>query len=338
MSIEVVLHPMNATRDQLRRFLEQRGYQTTAHLWDWPKGSLNYHWFDETDYRSFTGVEATIYPPTDENELKKLVPCEWALHTRTREFASPVDKEEQNALIRSARKLFGGSFYNDWQGKNRYTPIEKDRRDAPARGIYLAYEFVSYNITAVRFALPEPNEGLEKLVGTKLEALATVDPTRVLYNALIPFAVAALEYFFSQCFKILLRYDTAARKRLGQQTRKIELSDALAIESGTKGIEDVISDWYSFQNISSIHNAFSDWFGIDFWKLLRKRKKVGRRISMLESRLNQLIEFRHGVIHRLSIDVEIRKQQIQEILDLALAVIDVFVDHLEKNHGKCIRD
>ena len=92
------------------------------------------------------------------------------------------------------------------------------------------------------------------------------------------------------------------------------------------------------RNISSIHNAFSDWFGIDFWKLLRQRKKVGRRISLLESRLNQLIEFRHGVVHRLSIDVEIRKQQIQEVLDLALAVIEVFIDHLEKNNGKCIRD
>jgi hypothetical protein len=198
-------------------------------------------------------------------------------------------------------------------------------------------EFVSGNIRAVRFALPEPHAGFEKLVDTELEALATGDPTRILYNALVPFAVAALEHFFSQSFKILLRYETAARKRLEKQTRKVELSDVLAIESGTKSIEDVISDWYSFQSISGIHNAFSDWFGIDFWNLLRKRKKVGRRISVLENRLNQLIELRHGVIHRLSIDVGMRKQHIQEVLDLALAVIEVFVDHLETDHGKCIR-
>jgi len=338
MSIEVVLHPRNATRDQLRRFLVQRGYRATRHLWDWPKGSLNYYWFDDTDYRSFVGVEANIYPPTKENQLEELGYCDWALHTRTREFASPVDKEEQNAVIRLARKMVGGSFYNDRHGKNRYTPTEKDRRDAPARGIYLTYELVTQDITAVRFALPEPTEGMEKLVGTKLEALSTADPVRVLYNALVPFAVAALEHFFSQCFKILLRYDKAARKRIEKQTRKVELSDVLAIEVGAKTIEDVIADWYSFQNISSIHNAFSDWFGIDFWKLLRQRKKVGRRISLLESRLNQLIEFRHGVVHRLSIDVEMRKQQIQEVLDLALAVIEVFVDHLEKNNGKCIHD
>lgn len=338
MSIEIILHPRNATRDQLRQFLEERGYRPTDHLWDWPKGSLNYHWFDRSDYRSFDGVEATIYPPTDEKDLKKLGQCGWALHTRTRSSGSPADKQQQNETIRAARRKFGGSFYNDWHGKDRYTPVHQDGRDAPARGIYLAYEFVTHNISAVRLALPEPNEGLEKLVGTKLEALATVDPTRVLYNALVPFAVAALERFFSQTFKILLRYDSTAKKRLEKHTRRVELADVLAIEARTRTIEDVVTDWYSFQNIASIHNAFSEWFGIDFWKLLRQRKKIGKRVSLLENRLDQLIKFRHSVVHGLFIDVEMRKQQIQEVLDLALAVIDVFVDYLEKSRGKRIRD
>ena len=40
-----------------------------------------------------------------------------------------------------------------------------------------------------------------------------------------------------------------------------------------------MADWYSFQNIASIHTAFSDWFGIEFWKLLRRRRKIGKRIA-----------------------------------------------------------
>jgi hypothetical protein len=337
VSIEIILHPQRASRDELRQFLADRQFKPTDHLWDWPKGSLNYHWFDHTHCRSFDGVEATIYPPSAEQQ-EKLGQCEWALHTRTRAFASPADKEQQNKIVRAARQKFDGSFYNDWYSKNRYTQVEPDSRDAVARGIYLAYEFVTHNIRAVRHALPEPNEGLEKLVATKLEALATADPTRVLYNALVPFSVAALEHFFSQCFKILLRYDPRARERLKQQTRKIDLADVLAIKAGTKTIEDVIADWYSFQNIASIHTAFSDWFGIDFWKLLRRRRKIGRRIALLESHLNQLIEFRHGIVHRLSLNIELRKPQIEELLDIALAIIDTFVDHLEKGMGKSIRD
>jgi len=165
-----------------------------------------------------------------------------------------------------------------------------------------------------------------------------MDPTRVFYNALVPFAVAALERFFSETFKIMLRYDPSAKKRLAKQTRRIELVDVLAIEARTKTIEDVVADWYSFQNIASIQNAFSEWFNIDFWKLLRRRKEIGKRISLLENRLDQLIQHRHSVVHVLFIDVEMRKQQIQEVLDRTLAVINVFVDHLEKSRGQHIRD
>jgi hypothetical protein len=146
-----------------------------------------------------------------------------------------------------------------------------------------------------------------------------------------------LEHFFSQCFKILLRYELRAQNRLKQQTRKVDMTDVLAIQSGEKTIEDVVADWYSFQNIASIQNAFFDWFGIDVWKLLRRRRKIGKTLPILERRLNQLIEFRHGIVHRLSLDIELRKQQIQEILDVALAVIDTFVDYLEKHRGRPLR-
>lgn len=337
MSIEIRFHPKNASRDDLRLLLDGLGFKPTSHLWDWPKGSINLHWFEERDFQSFDGVEATIYPPSND-EQNDLGQCAWALHTRTRASASPADKVQQNNVIRLARARFGGNFHNDWYGRNRYTRVQPDARDAAARGIYLAYEYVTDSIRSVRFALPAPNEGLERLVGTELEALATTDPTRVLYNALVPFAVAALEHFFSRCFEILLRYDSKAQARLKQQTKKVDVSDVLAIQSGAKTIESIIADWYSFQNIASIHSAFSDWFGIDFWKLLRRRKKVGKKLPLLESRLDQLIQARHRVVHRLSLDVELSKAQIEEILDLVVAIVDTLVDHLEDSRGKAIRE
>jgi hypothetical protein len=212
VSIEIILHPQRASRDELRQFLVNCRFKQANHLWDWPKHSAHYYWFDDTDYRSFDGVEATVYPPSAE-EQQKLGQCEWALHTRTRASASPADKEQQNKVIRAARQNFGGNFYNDWYGKNRYTKVETDSRDATARGIYLAYEVVTQNIKAVRYALPEPSEGFESLVGTKLEVLATSDPTRVLYNALVPFAVAALEHFLANAsrssFVMIYRQESA---------------------------------------------------------------------------------------------------------------------------------
>ncbi|MFC1999282.1 hypothetical protein ACFLXE_00805 [Chloroflexota bacterium] len=236
------------------------------------------------------------------------------------------------------RKRFGGDFVNDCYGKNRYIPIEPDLRDAIARGIYLSYEHVTSKISAVKYALPEPNEGLEKLVGTELQALARVDPVRVLYNALVPFAVAAIEHFFSQSFKILLIYDDQAQEHLRQQSRKIGVQDVLSIRDGKRTIEDVVTGWYSFQNIASIHAAFNEWFGIDFWSLIRRRKRIGKRIPFLEQRLNQIIEFRHGLVHRFEVDLELRRQDLEQILGLVVALIDIFVDELEKRRGIPIRD
>ena len=106
--------------------------------------------------------------------------------------------------------------------------------------------------------------------------MSRVDPSRAMYNAMVPFAVAAVEHFFSKSFKILLYYDNKAQKSLEEQSRKVDMQDVLEISSGTKTIEDVIADWYSFQNIQSISAAYKDWFGIDLWKILRQKKKSGK--------------------------------------------------------------
>jgi hypothetical protein len=179
---------------------------------------------------------------------------------------------------------------------------------------------------------------MQKLAGTKLESLARADPTRVLYNALVPFALAALEHFFGQTFRIFLRYDNKARQRLLDQTRKVEFPDAMALASNTKSIEDVVADWYSFQNIESIHKAFNEWFGIDIWKLLRQRRKVGRRIDWLEKRLKNLIDFRHGIVHRFEVNLDLDRSGIEELLDLSILLIETFVDYVETSMGENIRD
>ena len=218
VSIEIILYPKAASRDDIADLLKDLGYRLCEHLWDWPEGSLNFHWFESDDFLSYTGVEATVYrPSSDEHELGA---CEWALHTRTNISASPVDKDHQDETIRPARGKFGGDFYNDWYGKNSYTCCESDGRDAVARGIYLAYTDISQNISAIQYGTPQPTEGLENLAGTNLAALAEIDPMRVLYNALVPFAVASLEGFFSRCFKILLRYEPEAEEKSSNRPRK----------------------------------------------------------------------------------------------------------------------
>ncbi len=338
MSIEVTLYPPRAKREQLVAFLKGRGYKPCSHLWNWPKGTVTLHWFESTDFTSFDGVEASVFPPSDKERVK-YGPCSWAIHTRTRSSASEGDRNEQNEAIRLARKEFTGTFYNDWHGKNRYTPVDLDHRTPLARGLYIIHERTIQSLNSVRFTLPHPIPDMQKLVGTELSALARADPTRVLYNALVPFVPAALEHFFSQAFRIFLRYDEKARQRLlTQNARKVDFPDALALAANTKSIEDVVAEWYSFQNIDSIHKAFNEWFGIDIWRLLRQRRKVGKRIDWLENRFKNLIDFRHGIVHRFEIDADLDRAGIEELLDLSVLLIDTFVDHAEASLGENVRD
>jgi hypothetical protein len=338
MSIEVTLYPSQGTRKELVAFLKARRYEPSRHFWEWPTGTVNLHWFEREDYTSFDGVEASVYQPSEEELLKYGGDCKWALHTRTRAGGSAGDRHQQNETIRAARKRFGGNFYNDWYGKNRYTPADASGQTPTARGLYMAYEHTRGIIESVKCALPNPIPSFANLTGTKLATLELSDPSRMLYNGLVPFAVAALEHFFSQAFKILLQYDAGAKKRLASQiSKKVDFADALALSKKEKAIEDIVADWYSFQSLDGIQKAFSEWLDIDIWKLLRQKRKVGRRIDWLEKRFKDLIKFRHGVVHQFEVDPTLTKEGIEEIFDLSISIVDAFIDHIESSRGENIR-
>ena len=201
--------------------------------------------------------------------------------------------------------------------------------------LYLAYESVRESVSAVQYALPDPTPGLQRLVGTDLERLSQMDPQRVLYNALVPFAVAAVEHFLSRSFKVLLEFDPTTRDRYRRLTRKPEMVEAISIAEGEKSIQDVVVRWYNFQNMDRIQKAFGEWLDIDFRATLREKRTIGRRVITLDEEFGRIIEARHGVIHRLHIDRDLQKHDISELLDVAMAVVDAFVDHLESQ--RCIR-
>jgi hypothetical protein len=193
MSIEIVYHPARATKADLKRHLISLGFRPTAHLWEWPKGSVHYHWFERRDYLSFDGVEATIFPVgAEDSDIP--TPLGWALHTRVRSSGSSFDRDQQNHVIRTARKQF------------------------------------------------------------------------------------------------------------------------------------------------SIHKAFQEWLNIDFWSLIRRRRRVGQRVVRLQQRLDEIIESRHGVIHRFEFNRGLRREDLQDILATSLILIETLVDHLERDRNLHIKD
>lgn len=328
MSVVINLYVPSASRSDLRRHLLQSGFSRSKRFTVRPDEAVDFfRWFQSEDYRSFEGVEAVVFGTSD-SERSQFGGGTWSLYTRTRLGASTFDREKQNEVIRTARKAFGGRFLNDCYGVNRYTPIWDDPRTPAGRGIWLLYEEVVDRLEAVSYVLPEEQPAFHDLP-KELAYLRDFDPSRILYNALLPFLLAAIECFFKETFIILLRYDANAKSKIREDRRKIELREVLAISAGERIIEAAIADRYSFQNINQIHNAFDDWLGIDVWKLIRRDRKTERAVRTLEEAVSTLVDHRHDVIHRFTFDPSMDRKALLRFFAAARSLVDLLVSHLE---------
>ncbi|MBK1706560.1 hypothetical protein [Halochromatium glycolicum] len=334
MGRDLTLYPKEATREQLKEYVEGLGFSKCQHFWDWPAGTLNYSWFDDADFKSIDGVSADIYPVSGD-ELD-ITGNEWALHVRNLYSASWHDVKMLNEVLRGARKRFGGTIKGDY-GTNRYAPLWDDDSTPISRGITKVYQHVSQEIRAVKFALPDPihQQTLpdDKKIADFIEFTNSMDPRRTIYNGLVPFAVAMFEYFFSQVFKVLIAYDHTALKKRAEHKQKLDFAVLLEIAGNERTIEDVIASNYTFQNISQLNKAYKDWLGIDVRALLYRKRKIGNTISFLETRVSDIIQYRHGIVHRFEIDRSLTKEKFTHILEAIEKTMAEFVSHLELRYS-----
>ncbi len=326
---DLYLYPNKASRKQLKEYVESIWFTPCEHLWNWPKGTLNYSWFDRLDFKSTDWVSVDIFP-VRENE-REFTQNEWAIHVRNTYSASWHDVYKLNETLRVAKKLFWGNIRGDYW-KNRYAPIWKNDTIPLQRGVSAIYNHVKGQIDAVRFALPKEIishksrwDDMDKVI----DWMNSSDPSRVIYNWLVPFAVSMFEFFFSQVFKILLRYDSSALEKKSSHKQKIEFSEALELERWELSLEDIIASNYSFQNLRRLNEAYNDWFGINIQTILYKRRKIWKSVDFLQERITKIIEYRHGLVHEFAIDREFSKKDYLEVIDTIELCMKEVINFLE---------
>lgn len=334
MGRDVILYPKKASRDDLKKYIEGLGFRKCGHFWDWPKGTLNYFWFDYEDFKSIDGVSADIYPVSGE-ELS-ITGNDWALHVRNLSSASWYDVKMFNDVLRGARKIFGGTIKGDY-GTNRFAPLWKDDSTPISRGISAIYSNVKQETSAVRFALPEPSIKQSEIVDRKIDDFVkftqSMDPSRVLYNGLVPFAVSMFEYFFSHAFQVLIKYDSVALEKRTTHKQKIDFETLLEIEKKEATVENLIARDYTFQNLNQLNKAYKDWLEIDIRKILYKKKKIGKSVTFLENRISDIIKYRHGIVHHFAIDRSLTKEGYIHILEAIEKGIGEFISFVEKKYN-----
>lgn len=344
MSIEIWQFPRSAAKNDLISLLRQLGYLRGTNLfWPGPPGTISLFWDEPRDFKSTSGVDASVFPLDDNGKKVWKTLTNWGLRTRTSVWATSFDQDFQNQTVRRVRKAFGGTFYNDAFGHNRYTVIERHRSIPASRGIYGLLTRLLADLDSLAYTLP-PKKAFV-LAGPKgeikeedettgvLQFTKRFDPDRVLYNALVPFLLATLEHFFRESFEILLMGNTTGLRKLESQGRRVSFTEATALARGDVTIERVASGWYSFQNIESIQKAFREVLDIDIWKRLRRRKKIGNRIPILQQALEGLIEARHGVIHHYAINRDLNRDGFLNLLHLTRILLQSAASEIEKKLG-----
>lgn len=339
MGRDLTLYPNQASKQELKTYIESLGFQKCKHFWDWPDGTLNYSWFDYADFKSIVGVSADVYPLSgDELEVTG---NPWALHVRNRYSASWHDVKMLNDLLRGARRMFGGTIKGDY-GTNRYAPLWEDNSTPISRGVSAVYGHVSQEISSVKFALPDSSiqapdpQDADKKIRDFIELTKSMDPSRVIYNGLVPFAVAMFEHFFSQVFQVLIAYDGHALKKRQSHNTKVAFSTLLEVNSNQRTVEEIVASSYTFQNLDQLNKAYKEWLDIDVRKVLYKKSRIGRSVTFLEHKIADIIQYRHGIVHQFEIDRTLTRDGYLEILAAIEKAMTEFVKYLEVKYSVTI--
>ena len=344
MSIEIFLFPEAGTKSELSNFFVDLGYiKFDNPFWSGSKDALHFFWEDIEDFKSTSGIDASVFELDEQGRAAWEVQSQFCIHTRTSIWASSFDRNYQNETVRRARKKFKGKFFNDHFGINRYIPVDTPISTPASRGLYALTTKLTNELRKLEYSVPTeimetlqwPNGRDTEVVNNVklLEVLKQQEPSRVIYNALIPFLVAVIEHFFRESFEILLKYDLEALSKITKTNRKVTIYEASALANGETTLERIVSDWYSFQNLQSVQKAFEDAFNINIMKVLHRRKRVKSKLPLLSKALSNLISTRHGVIHHLSLNYQIERDEFLDLLHLVLAIIQTVAQEFEKRLG-----
>lgn len=285
----------------VREFIKLLGYKKSDVIKSDEVGRIEVYWyFDEADYRSWTGVELGLY-----KEGPSIV-----VSTRTRIARSYYDLAHQNRTISQLRKFFGGKFRTD-EGSGRYLRPESGPPSPSSSGCHIAFGRFGHNLITAKMYLdarsfPEQYQGR----AGKLWIELGMSPLLLSNNMLLPFIVAALEDYFKSTFIALLRY--SHRKQSFFKSLRLQGDHLVAISDG-KSVEEQVVETLPFQRISAVTRHFEALEPkLDLRGVLRKPYR--RRKQSLYDLIESLVITRHNFIHRTQQDRSLTEERMDDLI------------------------
>jgi hypothetical protein len=243
---------------------------------------------------------------------------EWVYRVRSQIFAAGYDLQKMNETLRSLKQYCDASFESDY-GKNRYFPEGTLIKGAES-GCYFAAERLFNNFSSLRYTLSKYPSDMESE-----KAMYQVNgiPTPSMFNANVysTYLCSLIEEYFRTTYIALLKYSDRKEKILNVKFSPYDMVD---ISNGDKTVEEVFASTLSFQNIHKICSNFHALDNkLDIGQALKK--PYHNRKKNLYEQINDILERRHGLIHRLEIDDSYRTENLQrDIQDVTIAIKRVY--------------
>lgn len=243
----------------------------------------SYMWHELDDYKSWTGVELSIF----------LRDGALIVYTRSRYGGSYWDIAKHNETLKVLKDFLGGHFESDY-GRNRYFPNDEAKATATASGCYLARWKFQNAITKAslyhssrgldaEFALDEPHP---------IPFLDEMNPRLLSNNMMLPYLIGVWEHYFRQLFVVTLRASGVSDRVLANvSTSRLKSS----LMSGSEA-EEIVASQFSFQRPSVIIRNFKliDK-SLDFEECWT-RTKSGKP-KRLAAQIEDLVADRNAFVH-----------------------------------------
>jgi hypothetical protein len=312
----------SATATQIKEMVDLLGYRRSRDTLKVPNRVAGYFWYEERDYRSWSGVELDIYT-TPRGQV--------TVTTRSSVARSYWDLTHQNKTLKLLRDLFGGHFETD-AGRNRYWRPDEPPPPPISSGCYLARwkfnkNFVKVNVYLMNRKLEGP---IARNSTSGFEFLDEINPRLLSNNLLVPYMIAVWEEFFRATFAVCLRY--SKQRETALKRAKLSHADLEQLALGSVQVERSVADFFSFQRPSAIAETFKLLDPkLDLAAPMRKPYRR-RRVSLYES-IEALVEQRNSLVHSGDINLLLFDKKLQIIMSDLTEAINRTYNHIAKHFG-----
>lgn len=278
-------------------------------MMDYEKKDEFFYCGNDNEYKYFSGVQVWLCDENDE---------EWIYRVRSQIDAVGYDLKKMNDTIRCLKQYCDATFISD-EGKNRYFKEEMLIKGAQS-GCYFAVERLFNNFSLLKYTLskyPEDEAGERSMH----EIAGIPSPNMLMANIFSTYLCSLIEEYFRTTYIALLKYSEDKKKILNVKFSPYDMAE---ISDGKKTVEEVFASTLSFQNIQKICSNFRSLDNkMDIGQALKR--PYNKRKKSLYNQINDILERRHGLIHRLETDDDYNAERLKkDIQDVIVAVKRVY--------------